>query len=117
MNKFKKLADKLLKIKLWKSEITLVQLIQGKDERGHVIFVDDLSKKINCVKNEYTKKLENDKFDTITEFFISTKDLEDYDMKCKFQINYNGRKYFVEEVVGLGTMNNEDALVKFIVRR
>jgi len=117
MNKFKKLADKLLKIKLWTSEITLIQLVQGKDSKGHVIFVDDLTKKINCVKNEYDQRYENGKIDHFTQFFISMLFLKDYDMKGKFAIEYNGQRYFVEEVRTLGTMCNEDTLAEFVVRK
>lgn len=117
MNKFKKLADKLLKIKLWTSEITLIQLVQGKDEKGRIIYVDDLVKDVNCVKNEYTEKIENDKFDHFTDFYVSMKFLEGYDLKGKFAIIYNGQRYFPEEVRTMGTICNEDTLANFVVKR
>lgn len=117
MNKFKKLADTLIKNKFWSSKATLVQLVQGKNENGKVIFVDDNKKELKCVKTSKLEKIEGDKVSKITEFYFSAKSVEDYDLNQKFAIDYNGKRFYVEEVVSQGTMNNEDAIVKFVVKR
>lgn len=117
MNKFLNLADKLIKGKLWSSEIILIELEQSKNSSNRVVYIDGHSEKLNCVKKELTKKLNEDVFEYVSEFFISLKSLVNFDLTKKFAIKYNGKRYFVEDIVRLGTMNNEDALVKMVVKR
>lgn len=118
MNKLKRLADKLIKCKLWSSDITLIQLEQSKNPSNKVIYSDGYSETIKCVKIETTKQINQDVFEFLTEFYISFKSLKNFDLvKKKLAINYNDKRYFVEDVVGLGTMNNEDTLVKMVVKR
>ena len=118
MNKFKALADKLIKSPLWTSEITLIELAQDKNQQGKVIYVDNFSKKIKCVKKQTSRYNNNDILQSYTQFFISQKSVEDLDLnKNKFVIVYNGKRYSVLQIIGLGTMNNEDALVQMVVKR
>ena len=60
MNKFKKLAEKLIKVKLWRSKISLTQVSQKKNENGQVIYVPEITKEVNCVKKELNKLNQND---------------------------------------------------------
>lgn len=118
MNKLKTLADKLIKCKLWSSDITLIQLIQSKNSSNKIIYSDGLTRQIKCVKNDTSKKISNDVFEFYTEFYISYKSLSGFDLiKNKLAIEYNEKRYIVEEIYGLGTMNNEDTLVKMVVKR
>lgn len=118
MNKFKNLADKLIKGRLWSSNATLIQLEQSKDSKNKVIYSDGQTAVLKCVKKDLTKKINDDMFEFISEFYFSIKSLKNFDLtKKKFAIEYNEKRYFVEDVQSLGTMNNEDALVKMVVKR
>lgn len=116
-NKFKRLCTKLIGSELWSSNITLIQLAKSK-EGTKVIYTDYLTKDMKCVKAETQKRLNDDKFDFFTEFYISIESVKDFDLdKNKLVIKYNEKRYSVFDVIFLGTMNNEDALIKLVVKR
>jgi len=118
MNKFENLADKLIKGRLWSSDATLIQLVQSKDQSNKVIYTDGQTETLKCAKKDLTKKINDDKFEFISAFYFSMKSLKNFDMtKNKFAIEYNGKRYFVDDIQRLGTMKNEDALVKMVVKR
>lgn len=118
MNKFENLADKLIKGKLWASDVTLIQLEQSKDSSNKIIYTDGQSITTKCIKKDLTKKINDDKFEYVSAFYFSVKSLQNFDlMKKKFAIDYNGTRYFVNDIQRLGTMKNEDALVKMVVKR
>ena len=117
MNKFQKLADKLISGKMWKSKLTLIQLEKVKNGTN-VVYTDQKTKDMNCVKKETTKKLNNDKFEFFTEFFISILNVNEFEMdKSKLSIEYNGKRYNVFDISFLGTIDNQDSLVKLVVKR
>lgn len=116
-NKFKRLCTKLVSSKLWSSDITLIQLEKVKTGTK-VNYTDQFSKDMKCVKLETTKKLNEDKFDFFTEFFVSQEEVVDFSLdKEKLALVYNEKRYSIFDVVFLGTMNNEDALIKLVVKR
>lgn len=118
MNKFENLTDKLIKGRLWSSDVTLIQLNQSKDTSNKIIYSDGQTATLKCVKKDLTKKIDNDKFEYITVFYFSVKSLSGFDLtKNKFAVEYNGTRYFVTDIQRLGTMRNQDALVKMVVKR
>lgn len=116
MNKFKNIADKLIKGKLWTSNAKVIQLLQSKDSKNKVIWIDGDSEDLKCVKKDTVRRINENIFENISEFYFSTKSLSNFDLTKKFAIEYNGRRYFVEELIGKGTCSNEDALVKMVVK-
>ena len=116
-NKFKRLCTKLIGSNLWSSDISLIQLEKSK-QGTKVVYTDYLTKDMKCVKTETTKKLNDDKFDFFTEFYVSEESVKDFVLdKNKLVIKYNEKRYSVFDIVFLGTMNNEDALIKLVVKR
>lgn len=117
MNKFKRLADKLISAKMWKSKLTLIQLEKVKNGTN-VVYTDKMSEEINCVKRETSKRINEDKFEFYTEFYVSSISVKDFDLdKEKLALTYNEKRYTIYEVQSLGTLNNEDAVVKFVVKK
>lgn len=116
MNKFKKLADKLINISLWTSKLTLIQLEKVKNGTN-VIYTDKISEEINCVTKETEENI-NEKLDFFTQFFVSSISVRNFDLdKEKLAIVYNDKRYTVYEVKLLGNLNNEHAMVRFMVKR
>ena len=116
MNKFSKLVDKLLKVSLWSNQCVVIQLEQKKIN-GKIIYTDKRSKCVECVKKETTRIAENNIFKIVTSFYISSKNLESFDLSQQFAIVYNTKRYNVADVFLMGTLNNEDALVKMDIIR
>lgn len=117
MNKFKRLADKLISGKMWKSKLVLIQLEKVKNGTN-VIYIDKMKEEINCVKKETSKIINENRFDFFTEFYVSSSSVKDFDLdKEKLALTYNEKRYTIYEVQFLGTLNNEDAIVKFVVKR
>ena len=118
MNKFKNLVKNLLEKQLWASECEVIPLIQTNDPQGHTIWNEEKAIKVKCIKKETQKSTENSKFIYLTEFLISALALEGITLDKKhLKIKYNGKKYVVEDLLTMGTLNNEDSLVKVIIRR
>ena len=118
MNKFKNLVKNLLEKELWASECEVIPLIQNIDGQGHTIWNEDNARKVKCIKKETQKSTDNNKFTYVTEFLISAVALEGITLDKKhFLIKYNNKKYVVEDLLTMGTLDNEDALVKVIIRR
>lgn len=118
MNKFKNIVEKLIKVKLWKSSITLTQKVQRKSENGKVIYVPEFSKEVNCVKKDLSKITQNALFDYDTEFIVASNELKEFNLNDgHFTIIYNNRKYEVKDLLFQGTLNNEDCLVSFYTKR
>lgn len=118
MNKFKNIVKNILEKELWASECTIIPLIQTTDSKGHTIWTDGTQLNVKCIKKE-TQKLTNDnKFVYLTEFIFSAMALEGITLdKQHLKIVYNNKKYNVEDILSMGTLNNEDALIKMVVRR
>lgn len=118
MNKFKKIAENLIKIKLWRSKAILTQQSQRKSQYGKVIFIPEFSKEVNCVKKDLNKIIQNNFFNYDTEFIIASNQLKDFDLNNgHFSITYNQKKYEVIDMYSHGTLNNQDCLVSFLVKR
>lgn len=118
MNKFLNLADKLIKNKLWTNNAIVIQLKQEKNESGKVVYKDYITKELNCVKKDLSKKIEDNKFIYLSEFYFSAKSLMDLDLdKNKLAVIYNEKRYIVEDVVQMGTLNNQDSIIKLVIRR
>ena len=118
MNKFKNLVKNLLEKELWASECEVIPLIQNIDGQGHTIWNEDNARKVKCIKKETQKMTNDNKFVYLTEFIFSATSLEGVSLdKQHLKIVYNDKKYNVEDILSMGTLNNEDALIKMIVRR
>lgn len=118
MNKFKNIVKNLLEKELWASECELIQLIQQTDRDGHTVWAKQAPLKLKCIKKESKKVTENGKFLHFTEFLIASDAVSHLDLNTKdFRIKYSNKEYNVEEILSMGTLNNEDSLIKFIVRR
>lgn len=118
MNKLKNLVKNLLEKELWSSECSIIPLIQMTDDKGHTIWVDDTEVKLKCIKKETQKITYDGKFVFLTEFIFSVVSLEGIKLdKKRLKIKYNEKVYNVEDILSMGTLDNEDALVKMTVRR
>lgn len=87
MNKFRKLTDKLLKNKLWRSSVKVIQLTQTKSENGRNVYID--SNELNTYGVIKTIKVYDQTsglFKTFTSVVISSKDLTEFDFSNKFAI-------------------------------
>lgn len=117
MNRFQKLADRFISSKIWTSKITLIQLEKVKNGTN-VVYTDKKSEDINCVKRDTSKRINEDRFEFYTEFIVSAISVNDFDLdKEKLALTYNEKRFTIYEVQFLGTLNNEDAVVKFVVKK
>lgn len=118
MNKFKNIVKNLLEKELWSSECEIIQLVQNIDSKGSTIWNEEKPLKVKCVKKETQKMLVDSKFAFVTEFIFSSISLEGINLdKKQLLLKYNGKKYIVEDLITTATLNNEDALVKMVIRR
>lgn len=118
MNKFKNIVKNILERTLWSSSCQIISLIPLKDRNGNTIWNDEKIVNVKCLKKDLSKLLNDGRYAHFTEFYVAAKSIEDDDMlNRRLQINYNDKRYDVEEIDSMGTLNNDDALYKFIVRR
>jgi hypothetical protein len=118
MNKFKNIVKNILEKELWASECTIIPLIQITNEKGQIVWNADTEVNVKCIKKETQKMTADSKFVFLTEFIFSAISLEGILLDKKhLKIRYNNKEYVVEDILTMGTLNNEDALVKMVVRR
>lgn len=117
MNKFKNIVKNILERELWSSSCQIIPLIPLKDKNGHTIWNDEKIVDVKCLKKDTSKLLNDGRYAHFTEFYVAAKSIENDMLNKRLQINYNDKRYDVEEIVSMGTLDNDDALYKFIVRR